>query len=254
MPAATAGTVDIPGAGKVKKQWIVYGGTAVATLLAYKWYTAGRGSADDEPIFGEGYDEFGNLLGSDPMMVSAGSQSGLTDRTPTTEPFGFNNNAEWTQWVVDYLSDRGVESGLALGAVGDYLGRQPLAANEATWIRGALAAAGPPPQGGPYDIIAEKPGTTPPPSQGLAAPVPVATSRQRTAVTIKWPPVATATGYYVSREGGGSGVFHPASDRSHTSRGLKPGTTYVFHVRAARGSKPNEITSARGSVRVATAK
>lgn len=252
--AAPTGTVDVPVAGKVKKQYVYYGAAGLAALVGYKWWTARGSSGDDAPTFGDGYDEFGNLLGADPQMVAPGSGSGLTDKTPTTEPFAFNNNAEWTQWVVSYLADRGIDSGLALGAVGDFLGRQPLAANEQQWIRGALAAAGPPPQGGPYDIVKETPGTIPPPSQALTAPHPAVTSTQRTAITFKWPAVPGATGYYVSRDGGGRGVFHPSSQRSHTSRGLKPNTNYVFRIRAAKGTKPNEVVSAAATLNARTRK
>jgi hypothetical protein len=252
--AAPTGTVDVPVAGKVKKQYVYYGAAGLAALVGYKWWTARAVAEDNAPTFGDGYDEFGNLLGADPGMVTPGSDPGLTDRTPTTAPFAFNNNPEWTQWVVSYLTDRGVDSGLALGAIGDFLGRRPLSAKEQEWVRGALAAAGPPPQGGPFDIIPESAGTVPPPSQALTAPRPVATSVQRTAVTFKWIAVPGATGYYVSRDGGGRGVFHPSSDRSHTSRGLKPNTSYTFRIRAAKGTKPNEVVSAAGTLSVRTKK
>ncbi len=80
---------------------------------------------------------------------------------------------------------------------------------------------------------------------GLPAPRPAATSIKPTAVTIKWAPVPGASGSAISRVGGGQLT---QKGRSHTSRGLRPNTSYIFHVRAMKGSQPGAL----GTVTVKT--
>lgn len=237
-----AGTVDLPAVGKVKKEWLYYGGAAVGAVVAFKWYQASQGSGDDEPTFGEGYDEFGNLIGADPGMVAPGSGAGLTDKTPTTEPFGFNNNAEWSQWVVSYLADRGIPSERALAAVGDFLGRQPMNAQEREWIRGAVAAAGPPPQGGPYDIIPEQPGTVPQPN---TLPGAILGLRWRfigpTSLTLEWKAAGNATRYKVTHTiltgtGRGTTGSKETNGTTFNSVGLGRNTQHRFVVQGVNAA------------------
>lgn len=101
-------------------------------------------------------------------------------------------------------------------------------------------------QYGPEAIIkaatsaAAKPG-----SANLRAPQPAATSVKSNAVTIKWAAVPGATGYAISRVGGGQKT---QKGRSHTSRGLKSKTEYTFRVRAMRGNTSGPV----GTVTVKT--
>jgi len=239
--AAMSGTVKVPVAGNVKKQTLVYVGGAVGVLAGYRWFTARR-AADDAPVYGEGYDEFGNLLGSDPAMVNPNSSAGLTDNTPTKDPFAFNNNAEWSQWVVDYLTDSGVPRAAALAAVGDYLARKALSSQEQSWIQGARAVAGPPPQNGPWEVIPEQPGsvvtpnTTPRAILGLRWDFIGPTS-----LTLRWQAAGNATSYKVTHTiltgtGRGQSGTKTVTSPTFTSVGLKPNTQHRFVVVGVNGS------------------
>lgn len=235
------GTVDVPVAGKVKKQHLYYVAGGVGVLAAYRWFTTRGGSADDVE-FGDGYDEFGNLLGSDPAVVSPGSGAGLTDNTPTTSPFAFNNNAEWSQWVIDYLVDSGVPREKALAAVGDYIAHLPLSVAEQGWMRGARAAAGPPPQGGPYEVIPEQPGTVVQPNTTVG---PVLGLRWDfigpTSLTLRWNAAPNAKSYRVTHTiltgtGRGTTGTKTVTGTSFTSVGLSKNTQHRFVVVGVSGA------------------
>jgi hypothetical protein len=81
---------------------------------------------------------------------------------------------------------------------------------------------------------------------GIAAPRPTVTSSTRTAQTVKWPPVPGATHYFLSRVGGGN---VRVNGRSHTSRGLKPNTSYTYRVRAAKGTAVGPVGTVTAKTR-----
>lgn len=82
----------------------------------------------------------------------------------STQP---STNAEWTQQAISYLSSIGFDPTAIAAALGLYLGRQPLSADQQTIVSEARAAIGDPPVGGPYPVVTGLPATgSPAPATG----------------------------------------------------------------------------------------
>jgi hypothetical protein len=149
-------------AGKTMNKNVVYfGGAAALGFIGYAWWKNGTSGPPE-------------MLTADPNL---GAVPPPTDRTgfSVTDPSGSRppqTNAEWRDLAVSKLVASGIEAAAISSAIGKYLGHQPLTKTEQDLVRQALAAAGDPPQGGPYSIVEI-------PSGGVVATKPVAVSGLR---------------------------------------------------------------------------
>lgn len=224
------GTVDVPGAGKMRKAYIVVPAIAAAGYVGWRWYQA-RQDAAAAPATSDGMyttpdqSEYG-------MSTSGGDTdiTGNTGSTTTDATNGMSTNAQWTQAAVDLLTNAGYDSATVYAALGDFLAHRSLDKSEATIARAALAAAGQPPVGGPYSVNeAAATGTV-----TLAAPTGLkVTSTTTTSVTLSWNPVDGAGYYRVYRSGASTNVgATDAGNHTITISGLSPNTSYTWYVAA----------------------
>lgn len=165
-------TIDLPGAGPVKKQWIYIGLAGVAAVVGYAYWKRSQqaATAPMEP----GIDDY---TGGVQTGSSGSTTGGLTwepadpgdpdDLPPST-------NAVWTQRAISYLSQINFDAQVVAAALGKYLARLPLVPAEADIVRTAEGAIGKPPVG-TYQIVMVPnpptgPVTPPPPDAPTAAP------------------------------------------------------------------------------------
>lgn len=226
------GTVNVPGAGKVKKRYILIPAGVAAVYVAYRWYQASRG--EDTPAPGadglyssDDLSEFGLSTTGGATSVTGNTGAVVTDGT---RPEAIDDNAEWTQRAVELLGNAGYDSAVVYAALGEFLARRSLDKTEATIARAALAAAGQPPIGGPYSVI--EAATTAPaeltPPKNLRA-----TSVGTNTVTLAWDPVTGAGYYRAYRSGVSTNVgATDAANKSITIGGLEPNKEYSFQVAA----------------------
>jgi hypothetical protein len=236
--------VDVPIVGNVDDKWLYVGGALVAGIVGYAYFTRGkRGTLDanaGDVAFGEQgevYDAYGNLIGQPggtpgyvpPNIIN--STMDVDDReSPTT-------NAEWGRLARDELSLGGADPQAVTSAIGRFLARQPLSAVDAGLVREAIAVAGYPPEGGPWNVIEA---AAPPPA--LPTPLPAAVTgfhavgrSDATHVLLAWNPVPGATGYMIQYMGpGGLGPEWPEASNRHNAY-LAPGS-YSYAVWAVNSA------------------
>lgn len=228
-----AATVELPAVGKVDQRWVIAGGALVAGLVGYAWWTrSGETGTEGEII---GYDSEGNAIyaGGEGAYDALGFplQPGSTPdyRPPTIvdsnytgeAPDAIDTNAEWTQAAINVLTSYGASPVAVSSALGKYLDRRPLNSVEMDLVRQAIAAAGPPPVGGPYQLIEEQAGaaTGPPDVTGLRA----------SGTTISWNNATGAAGWEIRRDG----YATPTRVSSPTYQAKPPGPgTWTYRVRA----------------------
>lgn len=193
-----AETVNLPGLGSVKKGYAIAGGVAVVGgfYVIYKRQQKANATASAgantgiDPATGYAYGspEDAAALTAQGTYVNpgtgAGGIGGTTGYVPPGQtgsavPQAFRNNAEWTQYVIDYMQNHDiVTSDAPLGsALGKYITGVVPTADETSLINQAVAIAGYPPISGPdgYPPSIRTGTTTPPPptSQPPATPHPV---------------------------------------------------------------------------------
>lgn len=124
-------------------------GAAAAGVIGYAWWTRGTETTETLPE----------------------EELPLPVEEPTDEP-GFTvtgggpvpmTNADWNELAVDRLANSGYDAIAVRTALGKFLARARLTKTEVNIVQAALAAAGPPPQNGPWHILEEIAGSIPPP-------------------------------------------------------------------------------------------
>lgn len=226
------GTVDVPGAGKLKKVYIYVPAGLAAVYVGWRWYQARQDAAaapdqSDGTYTSEDLSDYGLSTTGGATNVTGNTGSTTTD---ATNPNTIDDNAEWTQKAVELLGNAGYDSATVYAALGEFLARRSLDKNEASIARAALAAAGQPPVGGPYSVNeAATTGTA-----TLTAPTGLkATAVTSTSVTLSWNPVAGAGYYRGYRSGASTNVgATDAANHTMTITGLQPNTTYQLRVAA----------------------
>lgn len=217
-------TFDVPRIGKVRKTWVWAGLAAAGLYIGWRYYQAAK--APDTPTAPETSDVGAPV---DPSgVVGAGGVSGNTQYAGTTTNTGdvIDTNDKWVAKAVDRLGAAGMDPAAVYVALGDYLARKPLDDKEQSFVSAAVAAAGPPPVGGPYAIIPQIGAVT------LTAPTGLRmVSVERDRATLSWDAVPGAQFYHVWRVGVWDPVF-AAKTTSATVTGLKPATRYEFVVAA----------------------
>jgi hypothetical protein len=245
MPDLLEGTVDVPGAGKIKKRYVMIPAGLAAVYVAYRWYQASRSEGEPAPgadglYSSDDLSEYGLSTTGGATTVTGNAGSIVTDGT---NPNAIDDNAEWSDRVVEKLTNQGYDGQVVYAALGEFLARRSLDKTEASIARAALAAAGQPPVGGPYSVI--EAATTAP--AALKAPTGLkATAVGTTTVTLAWDRVDGAGYYRVYRSGVATNVG--ATDGGNTTitvGGLEPNKEYSFAVAAdTTTNKPGPRSSA----------
>jgi hypothetical protein len=191
-------------AGKTMDKRVVYfGGAAALGVVGYAYWRNARDNAA-------------------PQMLTADPNLAPVD-VPTDEPgfsvFGPNkppqSNVEWRDTAVAKLISIGLDGGAVSSAIGKYLAKQPLTKTEIDLVNQAIAAAGYPPEGGPFTIVEIPSGgvVTPPPEQNPppagnppaatpgppSAPTSVRATGFKDAVLVEWSASSGADGYELAR-------------------------------------------------------
>lgn len=253
----TEGTVDVPVAGRMKKVYILVPAVAAAGYVGWRWYQARQDAASADTSTSDGI--YTTPDQSEMGLSTAGGTYDPTGNTgtTTTDTTGdtISTNAQWTQKAVELLGNAGYDSATVYGALGDFLARRSLTSTEATIARAALAAAGQPPQNGPFSVI-EQASTG---NGNLAAPAdlralhPATTSQ----ISLQWNAVPGALHYRIYRTDLDKGEpIGDSIDTKYDANALSPDTTYGFTVAAVTsdnkvGPKSNVYTAKTAAVKLA---
>jgi hypothetical protein len=191
-----AETVELPGIGQVKTEYVWAGGAAIAGFVTFAWWRA-RTSSDTAPIVLDPNDVVPEGEHNPPP---SNDSSGDYD---TTEPP--RNNAEWSRAATEYLSQAGYDPKLVAGALGKFLQRAELSASEADAVRAAVAVTGYPPDNGPWPIKLGGSGdpADPEPSGELVAPANLFLRAEGRDITAWWPAVPGVERYLLALAGFG---------------------------------------------------
>lgn len=230
------GSVDVPGAGKVRKKYLIIPAGLALAYVTWRWYQT-RQDAASAPQTSDGTYTTPDL--TDMGLATTGGSGTVTGNTGSTvtdgtNPNAIDSNAEWTQKAVELLTNQGYDGQTVTAALGEFLGHRALDKNEAAIARAALAVVGQPPVGGPWSVIEEAgtgTGTLAAPTNLRALDGPGVTS-----IGMQWDPVPGALHYRIFRtDTNGPGGEEPIGDSFDTkfvARGLDPNHTYQFYVRA----------------------
>lgn len=226
-----AGTIAIPGTKRKFPKTAVYiAGAGVAGFVGYAWFTKGSSETPTAPA-----EEIPEPV--EPPTDTPGFTATVPGQGPPI------SNADWGELAVERLINIGLSGPAVSSAIGKFLQKKPLTAIEADLVQQAIRAAGYPPQGGPWSVIAEP---LPPPV--AAQPVPgtvrnLRASSTRTQITASWdyPSSAGETAikfhveFYGGAAGGGSFVVSSTDVISPTAKSvntLRPNHPYGVRVRA----------------------
>lgn len=228
-----ADTIKLPAIGKVNRNVVIAAGAVGAGVVGYAWWTRGSSESIPEEVVTE------------TELDAVGDERIPTTGVPYDPNFGardtgITTNGEWSQFATDRLGSLGYDP-IAVGdALGRFLDHQPLTPAEANIARAALAQAGQPPQGGPWNVLTQQPVA----SVGMTAPI-LASSAPlwRSGAweyTLSWAPVQGAARYWVQHVGGSTGFFTTTSIKTRAG----PGRTDTWKVAAvnAAGVKGPEAT------------
>jgi hypothetical protein len=217
----------------MNKNIVLFGGAAAVGLVGYAWFKSGQ-----EPE--------GLPPGSLPDPVPVPTDTPGFEVLGTVAPPG--TNADWSQLAIERLANIGIDAPTLSAAIGKFLAKKPLNKTEADLVRQAMAVAGIPPENGPWSIIEETTGGTPPPAP--TAPGAVTGFRyvgptDPTHHQLAWDAVPGATQYIIQYAGpGGSGPEWPETGTSHVAY-LAAGPTYTYTVQAVNnvGRGPKAVLS-----------
>lgn len=225
-----AETIAIAGK-KVPKTFVIVVGAGAIGFVGYAWWT--KGTSGEEPTVP--VEEI-----PEPVEVPT-DRPGFSASTGDPPPI---SNAEWGELAVQRLIAIGLDGPAVSSAIGEFLARKPLSTVEADLVQQAIRAAGLPPQGGPWTVLAEP---IPPPVSAQPAPGPPTNLRYsgktKTQLTVSWSPPVSTDGvtiakYYVEFYGqhAGGATFvvssvETASLTAKSSNNLRPDHPYGFRVR-----------------------
>lgn len=228
--AMAEGTIKVPGIGPTKRAYVYGTGAVVGGYVAWRWWQAGQERAADAEAAPP--PESAGTIGADVGSGEGGYYGTPPIGSDTTVGQPITSNADWFQRAVDYLEGTGKDRAAAADALGLYLDHRALTADQQNLVRVALGAVGTPPTGGPYTLItASAPApssvTAPKHLRLWAAP---GGGVSATTVPIEWDSVPSAAGYRIYRDLGEN--IGDSLDTKFYVKGLQPGKSYTFTVRA----------------------
>jgi hypothetical protein len=257
MPEFMEGTIDVPGAGKVKKRYILIPAGLAGVYVAWRWYQASQDTSGSDQGQSTGMytsddlSEYGLSTTGGGTTVTGNTGSTVTDATSSTV---IDDNREWSNDAIERLTNQGYDGATVSAALGEFLDRRALDKNEATIVRAALAVSGQPPVGGPWSVLEESgagTGTLPAPTnlRGWNSPQP-------TMIGLQWDKVDGALYYRVFRTDLGEEPIGASSDTMMNAKGLTPNSPYSFYVRAVGttgkvGGKSNVVQIKTAAVKLA---
>lgn len=229
------GTITIPGAGPVKKQYVYLGAAGVAGFLAFAYYRRSQ-SAGTPPSWG---DVDPGSMAPDGDYVNPGGNSNIPPQDNTGQ--NIKTNAQWSQAATTLLGNIGYDPKTVASALGVFFQREGLEPAQMDAVKTAVGQLGPPPENGPWPIKAKEV-SNPPPSDPNVPPGPImglrASGNRSSALALDWDTVPGAQGYRVEMLGVGgrfAGRQHMAWGPTWTWDGLPfPNTNYAFTVAAVR--------------------
>jgi hypothetical protein len=194
-----AETVRLPGGAKLNRKALLIAGAVGAGVVGYAYFTR-RPQAIPEEVVTEGeLDAVG-----DERIPTTGVPYDPTVPAPAG---GLTDNAMWTQFARDQLTNQGYDGVAVSEALGKFLDRKPLSSSEANIARAAMAVAGEPPIGRPWNVLEAQT----PASVGMNAPILTASApvwrNGAWEYVISWAPVPGATRYWFQHVGGSSGYL-----------------------------------------------
>lgn len=275
--------INIPAVGPVESKYVWIGGGLVVGIVAFAYYRTQLSPAATEEDAGYNVDESalaeemqyasgayatdyaydgGSASYYPPGFYTPPSTNAPQDRDPVT-------NNEWARDMLEVLEQVGVDSNAASLAISKYRLKECVTSTEGDIIRRGIGIVGDPPQGSfsilvcPGNPPTNPPPTTPPttpppvtkPPPGVSLPAPTGLRKSgaaKTTITMAWNKVPGAAGYRVYRAGVSYNIGASA-DEHITVGGLRPGTTYTFHVRAV-GRDGTYSRNKSSSVKMSTAK
>lgn len=140
------GTVDLPVAGPIKKQWLYVGLAGVAGVVGYAYW---KRSQESSTVVEPGMEDYtgGLQTGGSGSTTPGLSWQPIDDGSDDNDEHAPTTNAEWTQRAVSYLSQLNFDPQVVAIALGKYLSKLPLTPAEADIVRTATGAIGRPPVG-----------------------------------------------------------------------------------------------------------
>lgn len=155
----TAPTVDVPGIGKMKKEYVITGGLGVLIVGGYSYYKKRQAAASAatvpasaiDPATGQPYGSAGDaaaLNAQSGYLQPVGSGLGSSGATPQPTVQGFTNNSQWSQAVVQYMVSQGGDAGVIGPAIANFLAGQVVTPAQKPLVLQAIAFEGNPPIAG----------------------------------------------------------------------------------------------------------
>lgn len=151
----TSPTVNVPGMGSIKREYVIVGVAAAVLVGGYSYYKRKQAAATPtatsaiDPATGQPY---GSAADAAQLNAQSGylqpTGSGLGSSTPTPQPTqsGFSTNDQWSQAVVQYMSSStGADPGVVGEALGKYLAGEVVNDTEKALVLQAVAFEGHPP-------------------------------------------------------------------------------------------------------------
>jgi len=238
------------GKKKLNKNVVYVGGAAALGFVGYAWFTKGRAdsTASDVPV-----DDTSPV--EEPTDIP-----GFGVSSPDNAQARPNNNADWSELAIQRMINIGHDPLPVSAALGKFLAHKALNAVEAGLVQEAIRAAGYPPEGGPWSVIAEP---LPMPVAGETAPGPVRNlmaSASRTQMLARWSSPNTGgkavrykVEFFGGRPGGGTYVVSTVTVSGNEAKSqpvLKPDTPYNVRVTAyTANGKAGPTVTHNGSVR-----
>jgi hypothetical protein len=252
MPA----TISIPAIGPVRKEIVYAAGAGIVGVVGYAWFKAGAGGGGGKEAIQQVVPASEILPVTDYQNPQGyGNSSGVFPGN--VDPNAITSNSEWTQQAIEYLVSIGYNATFVSTTLGKFLGRQPLNAIEKDLVRTALAAMGPPPEGGPYPVGVDAPPTATLPAPATTAPPPRPSGlkillRMGDWILLDWSASDRAEYYTVHEQSAIGQSSQTTRETRYWVRGLAPGMAHTFTVRAVRGDQQSEAATTVGSTEGAT--
>jgi hypothetical protein len=230
VPEFLEGTVDVPGAGKVKKRYILIPAGLAGVYVAWRWYQASQtdpssdGGQSSGLYSSDDLSEYGASTTGGSTTVTGNTGSTVTDGTTST----VDTNAEWTRDATEQLANQGYDGAAVTAALGEFLARHALDKTEASIANAAIAVSGQPPENRPWSVIEEAStgtGTLPAPTNLRAWDTTTSTQ-----IGFQWDAVPGALLYRIYRTDIGTEPVGDSIDTKAWAKGLSPNKSYSFYV------------------------